>query len=30
MSVSFLERNDFNELYLDYTHSFEKVKDFYL
>lgn len=29
MSVSFLERNDFNELYLDYTHSFEKVKDFF-
>lgn len=29
MSVSFQERNDFNELYLDYIHNFEKVKQFY-
>lgn len=29
MSVSFQERSDFNELYQDYIHNFDKVKQFY-
>jgi bacillithiol synthase len=29
MSVSFIERNDFSELYLDYIHNFQKLKSFY-
>jgi bacillithiol biosynthesis cysteine-adding enzyme BshC len=29
MPVSFQERSDFNDLYLDYIHNFDKVKDFY-
>src|SRR5690606_11273804 len=29
MSVSFIERNDFNSLYLDYLYDFQKLKSFY-
>lgn len=29
MSVSFIERNDFSDLYLDYIHNFQKLKKFY-